>query len=232
MEPKDATPKKRGVDEVDGQEEHSDNEVLEGTEETEPATKKPRVNSAEAMEIDSEAASSNQSTSKKQKKDTKAKKSKTKKEAKKAEKKAPESADNTDASADNKDDNVPEAPLAPSPELDTPQPKKRGRPAKKDRKAPKAKPDSDTIDVATPTQDTDAEATPSRAEERVTRRRNKRLSTLNDQDEESVVPTPDRAPKTRSETFSALLDGSIGEKQKKGKAGGRGGKRGGKGRGK
>jgi exosome complex protein LRP1 len=117
----------------------------------------------------------------------------------------------------------------PGQETDTPQPKKRGRPPKKDKKTAKAKQDPDTIDVATPSQDTDAEATPSRAEERVTRRRNKRLSTQNSQEEESVVPTPDRAPKTRSETFSALLDGSLSEKQKKGTSG-RGNRRGGKGR--
>ncbi|CAG5177635.1 uncharacterized protein ALTATR162_LOCUS8320 [Alternaria atra] len=239
MESKDATPKKRGVDEVDGQQENSDNEVLEGFEETEPATKKARVNSADVTEIDSEATSSSQTTSKKQKKETKAKKSKTKKESKKAEKKATQSPESTDADADNKEDDMPSLSVAagesqpePEPEIDTPQPRKRGRPPKKDKKTPRAKQDSDTIDVATPTPDTDAEATPSRAEERVTRRRNTRLSTQNLQDEESVEPTPDQAPKTRSETFNALLDGSISEKQKKGKTGGRGGKRGGKGRGK
>ncbi|KAH8623698.1 hepatoma-derived growth factor-related protein 2-like [Alternaria alternata] len=237
MESKDATPKKRAVDEVDDQQEYSDDEVMEGLEETEPATKKARVTSADGTEIDSEATSSSQTTSKKQKKETKAKKSKTKKEAKKAEKKATQSAEeNTEADADNKEDDS-KSQAEPSPEIDTPQPKKRGRPPKKDKKAaaPKAnnKQDSDTIDVvATPTQDTDIEATPSRAEERVTRRRNTRLSTQNLQDEESVVPTPDDASKTRSETFTALLDGSLSEKQKKGKTGGRGGKRGGKGRGK
>ncbi|RYO28000.1 hypothetical protein AA0111_g7086 [Alternaria arborescens] len=232
MESKDATPKKRAVDEVDDQQEYSDDEVMEGLEETEPATKKARVTSADGTEIDSEATSSSQTTSKKQKKETKAKKSKTKK----AGKKATQSAESTEADADNKEDDS-KSQAEPSPEIDTPQPKKRGRPPKKDKKAaaPKAnnKQDSDTIDVvATPTQDTDVEATPSRAEERVTRRRNTRLSTQNLQDEESVVPTPDDAPKTRSETFTALLDGSLSEKQKKGKTGGRGGKRGGKGRGK
>jgi exosome complex protein LRP1 len=239
MEYKDATPKKRAVGEVDDQQEYSDDEVMEGLEETEPATKKARVTSADGTEIDSEATSSSQTTSKKQKKETKAKKSKTKKEAKKAEKKATQSAESTEADADNKEDDS-KSQAEPSPEIDTPQPKKRGRPPKKDKKAaaaPKAnnKQDSDTIDVvATPTQqDTDVEATPSRAEERVTRRRNTRLSTQNLlQDEESVVPTPDDAPKTRSETFTALLDGSLSEKQKIGKTGGRGGKRGGKGRGK
>ncbi|RYN22515.1 hypothetical protein AA0112_g9824 [Alternaria arborescens] len=232
MESKDATPKKRAVDEVDDQQEYSDDEVMEGLEETEPATKKARVTSADGTEIDSEATSSSQTTSKKQKKETKAKKSKTKK----AGKKATQSTESTEADADNKEDDS-KSQAEPSPEIDTPQPKKRGRPPKKDKKAaaPKAnnKQDSDTIDVvATPTQDTDVEATPSRAEERVTRRRNTRLSTQNLQDEESVVPTPDDAPKTRSETFTALLDGSLSEKQKKGKTGGRGGKRGGKGRGK
>ena len=234
MESKDATPKKRAVDEVDDQQEYSDDEVMEGLEETEPATKKARVTSADGTEIDSEAISSSQTTSKKQKKETKAKKSKTKK----AGKKATQSAESTEADADNKEDDS-KSQAEPSPEIDTPQPKKRGRPPKKDKKAaaPKAnnKQDSDTIDVvATPTQDTDVEATPSRAEERVTRRRNTRLSTQNLlQDEEFVVPTPDDdAPKTRSETFTALLDGSLSEKQKKGKTGGRGGKRGGKGRGK
>ena len=232
MESKDATPKKRAVDEVDDQQEYSYDEVMEGLEETEPATKKARVTSADGTEIDSEATSSSQTTSKKQKKETKAKKSKTKKEARKAEKKATQSAEeNTEVDADNKEDDS-KSQAEPSPEIDTPQPKKRGRPPKKDKKAPKAKQDSDTIDVATPTQDTDVEATPSRAEERVTRRRNTRLSTQNLQDEESVVPTPDDAPKTRSETFTALLDGSLSEKQRKGKTGGRGGKRGGKGRGK
>ncbi|CAN9396459.1 unnamed protein product [Alternaria alternata] len=231
MESKDATPKKRAVDEVDDQQEYSDDEVMEGLEEAEPATKKARVTSADGTEIDSEATSSSQTTSKKQKKETKAKKSKTKKEAKKAEKKATQRR----GGEHRKDDSKSQA--EPSPEIDTPQPKKRGRPPKKDKKAapPKAnnKQDLDTIDVvATPTQDTDVEATPSRAEERVTRRRNTRLSTQNLQDEESVVPTPDDAPKTRSETFTALLDGSLSEKQKKGKTGGRGGKRGGKGRGK
>ncbi|RII23597.1 putative hepatoma-derived growth factor-related protein 2-like [Alternaria sp. MG1] len=235
MEYKDATPKKRAVGEVDDQQEYSDDEVMEGLEEAEPATKKARVTSADGTEIDSEATSSSQTTSKKQKKETKAKKSKTKK----AGKKATQSAESTEADADNKEDDS-KSQAEPSPEIDTPQPKKRGRPPKKDKKAaaaPKAnnKQDSDTIDVvATPTQqDTDVEATPSRAEERVTRRRNTRLSTQNLlQDEESVVPTPDDAPKTRSETFTALLDGSLSEKQKKGKTGGRGGKRGGKGRGK
>ncbi|KAL1797057.1 hypothetical protein ACET3X_005597 [Alternaria dauci] len=236
MASEDATPKKRGVDEVDGQQEYSDNEVMQGMEEAEPATKKARVTSAEGTEIESEATSSSQTKSKKQKKETKAKKSK----AKKAEKKATQSADSTDADADNNNDNDTIPPSKshpdPAPDLDTPQPKKHGRPPKKERKTQKSKQGPDTIDVATPNQDTDAEATPSvsRTEERVTRRRNTRLSTQNvhEEGEESVVPTPDNAPKTRSEMFNALLDGSLGEKQKKGKGGGRGGKRGGKGKGK
>jgi exosome complex protein LRP1 len=232
MESKEATPKKRGVDEVDHREEYSDNEVLEGFEETEPATKKARVDAADTTDIDSGAASSSQAISKKQKnKETRAKKTKLK-----TEKKATQSAESTDADADHNEDDMSEPPVTagksqpePGQETDTPQPKKRGRPPKKDKKIAKAKQDPDTIDVATPSQDTDAEATPSRAEERVTRRRNKRLSTQNSQEEESVVPTPDRAPKTRSETFSALLDGSLSEKQKKGTSG-RGNRRGGKGR--
>jgi exosome complex protein LRP1 len=98
------------------------------------------------------------------------------------------------------------------PDTDTPQPKKRGRPPKRDNRT------------------RDAQATPSRAEDRVTRTRNKRLSTQNSQEEEVVVPTPDRAPKTRSETFSALLDGSLDDKPKRGTGGGRGNKKGGRGR--
>ncbi|KAG9187898.1 hypothetical protein G6011_05769 [Alternaria panax] len=237
MEPEDATPKKRHVDQVDGQQADADNEALQGSDDAEPATKRARVAAADGTEIESEATSSSQTTSKKQK-ETQAKKAKARKEAK-AEKKAAQSAGSSDADTDGNDIDKPSSPIAadelqpgPEPEIDAAQPRNRGRPLKKDKKAPKAKQDSDTIDVATPTRDTDAEAAPSRAEERVTRRRNKRLSTQNSQHEESVVPTPDRAPKTRSETFHALLDGSLGEKQKKAKTGARGGKRGAKARGK
>jgi len=107
----------------------------------------------------------------------------------------------------------------PAPDTGTPQPKKRRRPAKRDNKTTKTRQDLDTVSLATP----------SRAEERVTRTRNKRLSTQNSQEDEPVVPTPDRAPKTRSETFSALLDGSLNQNKKKG-IGGKGNRKGGKGK--
>lgn len=210
----DATPKKRGVEEVDGGDEDSD-QILDGLEE-EPAAKKARVDATEPMDVDSEAAM------KQKKKETKAKKMKSKKEAKKAEKQARQSADNTDADADD----IPELSVAAGeqtpeaePDVDTIQPKKRGRPAKKG-KAQQAADDS-TIDA-------EADATPLRSEARVTRNRNKRLSTQNTQEEEAVVPTPDQAPKTRGETFNALLDGSLSEKNKSK----RGGKKGARGRGK
>ncbi|KAA8614989.1 exosome-associated family protein [Pyrenophora tritici-repentis] len=184
VQSEDATPKKRGVDEVDGHGEDSD-QVLGGLEEAEPAAKKARVDATEPMDIDSEA----------------------------------QSAESTDASADDTPE-VSTSAAEPKPEaepdVNTTQPRKRGRPPKKD-KAQRA-----TVD------DAEAEATPSKAEARVTRNRNKRLSTQNGQEEEIVVPTPDQAPKTRSETFNALLDGSLGEKNKSKK----GGKKGTRGKGK
>ncbi|EDU50319.1 Exosome-associated family protein [Pyrenophora tritici-repentis] len=211
VQSEDATPKKRGVDEVDGHGEDSD-QVLGGLEEAEPAAKKARVDATEPMDIDSEA-------SKKGKKKTKTQKTKAKKEAKKAKEQARQSAESTDASADDTPE-VSTSAAEPKPEaepdVNTTQPRKRGRPPKKD-KAQRA-----TVD------DAEAEATPSKAEARVTRNRNKRLSTQNGQEEEIVVPTPDQAPKTRSETFNALLDGSLGEKNKSKK----GGKKGTRGKGK
>jgi exosome complex protein LRP1 len=242
--PNDATPSKRAVDDVDAREDNSDSHVLDGLAEAEPAAKKARVEAADAMDIDSASASasSSQASAKKQKK--KAKKEKTKKketrasktkinnEANKAEDKATQSAESTYTDADTHEDEMSQPPIAaadsqqePVPDTDTPQPKKRGRPPKRENRTTKTKQEADTISLAT-----DAQATPSRAEDRVTRTRNKRLSTQNSQEEEVVVPTPDRAPKTRSETFSALLDGSLDDKQKKGAGGGRGNKKGGRGR--
>ena len=217
------TPKKRGADEVDDQDESD--EELEGLEESEPAIKKARVNAAEPMDIDSEAASSSHADSKKQKKKDKAK-------GKRGQKKRKQSTEDSDVEAGDdvdKDESLAE----PQAEMDsTRQAKQRGRLPKKDKKAAKQEDGS-----------TDVDATPSQAEARVTRKRNKRLSNQNmdddegeeegDEEKESMMPTPDRAPKTRSETFTALLDGSIGDKHKKSKAGGgKGGKRGGKGKGK
>lgn len=226
IESNDATPNKRSVDEVDSQEDYSDSQVLQGSEEAEPAPKKARVDAPDAMDIDSASASSGHNTSKKPKKETKAKKAKTNQEVNKAEKKAAQSVESTHTDADNNGDEMPQLSTAavesqqePVPDTDTPQPKKRGRPAKGDNKTTKTRQDLDTPSLATP----------SRAEERVTRTRNKRLSTQNSQEDEAVVPTPDRAPKTRSETFSALLDGSLNEKQKKG-TGGKGKKKGGNGK--
>jgi exosome complex protein LRP1 len=240
--PNDATPSKRAVDDVDDREDYSDNHVLDGLAEAEPAAKKARVEAADVMDIDSASASSSQTSAKKQKK--KAKKEKTKKketranktkinnEANKAEDKATQSAESTYTDADTHEDEMSQPSIAaadsqqePVPDTDTPQPKKRGRPPKRENRTTKTKQEADTISLAT-----DAQATPSRAEDRVTRTRNKRLSTQNSQEEEVVVPTPDRAPKTRSETFSALLDGSLDDKQKRGTGGGRGNKKGGRGR--
>ena len=215
VQSEDATPKKRSVEEVGGHNEDSDR-VLEGLEEAEPVAKKARIDAAEPMDIDSEASK------KQKKKEMKAKKMKTKKEAKKAEKQARQSADSTDADTDDipqpsvaADEPTPEAEL----DVNTRQPKKRGRPPKKN-KAQQAT-DNDA--------EAEAEATPSRAETRVMRNRNKRLSAQNTQEEEAIVPTPDDyAPKTRSETFNALLDGSLSEKSKSK----RGGKKGTRGKGK
>ncbi|EMD65293.1 hypothetical protein GGP41_010206 [Bipolaris sorokiniana] len=103
-------------------------------------------------------------------------------------------------------------------EADIPQPRKRGRPSKKDRKAEEA-------------------------QTRTTRKRNTRLANQDaeeNQEEEGQAEeegedddeVADQAPKTRSETFTALLDGSLSEKHKQKKAKGRGGKKNGKGRGK
>ncbi|USP82784.1 uncharacterized protein yc1106_10058 [Curvularia clavata] len=91
----------------------------------------------------------------------------------------------------------------------------------------------------------DARGTPSMRGSRKNKKshlssRNTQVEDANDDDnddddveeqEQEQVGVPDQAPKTRSETFSALLDGS--HKQKKEKATGKkGGKKGGKGRGK
>jgi exosome complex protein LRP1 len=236
VESEGVTPKKRTVDEVDGQDkeneedEEEDEEVLGGLEDAEPTTKKARVEAGESMDIDSEPVSSSQSSAKKEKK---AKKTKTKKEVKKAEQKSKQSAESTDADAGNKGKDVVDLSVAAGeteeePVVDTPpqQPKKRGRPPKKDKK--KANQSADTADTEAQEQTEEAEATPSGLEARVTRKRNRRLSARDGDDEvneEAVVPTPDRVRKTRSETFNALLDGSLQEKQekqKKGKASGRG----------
>ncbi|KAF1947220.1 hypothetical protein EJ02DRAFT_449812 [Clathrospora elynae] len=254
MQSEGVTPKKRGVDEVDAQEEVEDEEVLE---EAEPATKKARVSVAEHMDVDSAPSSS---VTKKDK-NKKAKQSAestdaeekdeddspdttenpsaepssatTKKDKKQMSKKSKASADTISSNPEEEDDTMDLSVAAgePEPEADTPQPKKRGRPPKKDKK--KAKQSADSTDAETQAADTDA--TPSRLEARVMRKRNRRLSNQNDNaevDEEALVPTPDRAPKTRSETFNALLDGSLGEKQKKTKAAARGGRGRGRGRGK
>ncbi|RMZ72952.1 exosome-associated family [Pyrenophora seminiperda CCB06] len=201
MPREDATPKKRGVEEVDGHDEDSD-QVLEGLEEAEPAAKKARVDATEPMDIDSDAAKQQKT------KETMARRPKPKKEAKKAEKRARQSAESTDADADD----IPET----EPDVNTMQPRKRGRPPKKDKNKAQEAADHDAK----------AEATLSKNEARVTRNRNKRLSTQTTQEEESVVPTPDNAPKTRSETFNALLDGSLSEKNKSKRGGKKGGARG------
>jgi exosome complex protein LRP1 len=217
LESEDVTPKKRGLGEVDAQDEE-DNEVLTGIEEAQPAAKKARVSVSEPMDVDSESAPSSDAASRKNKKEKKSKNSK-KKEAKKAK----QSAESTEADTSQQDEDATDLPVAAAPEPQPsaspsasppPQPKKRGRPPGSGKKTPKTKSKqaSDTIVVNTP------EPTPSKQETRVTRNRNKRLSTQNTADEEAVVPTPDHAPKTRSETFNALLDGSIGETQKKAKA--------------
>ncbi|CAA9965587.1 hypothetical protein CFE70_008693 [Pyrenophora teres f. teres 0-1] len=211
VQKEDATPKKRGVDEVDGHDEDSD-QILEGLEEAEPAAKKARVDATEPMDIDSEASK------KGKKKKTKTQKMKAKREAKKTEQKSRQSAESTDASDDTPEISTSAAEPTPEaePDVNTTQARKRGRPPKKDKAQRATEHNAET------------EATPSKAEARVTRNRNKRLSTQNDQEEESVVPTPDQAPKTRSETFNALLDGSLSEKSRSK----RGGKKGSRGKGK
>jgi exosome complex protein LRP1 len=219
VEGEGATPKKRAMDQVDHVDEGMNEDILEGLEEAEPATKKARVASVEAMDVDSEAATSSSSLTKK---DKKTKKPKGKKTAKKQANEAKESASNTDTSDQDQPTPLSLAAETTSQQPDSasssppPQPKKRGRPRKNQKK--------DAGEIAP---DSQPEATPSRQEERVTRKRNRRLTNQNTQDEaseEPVVPTPDRAPKTRSETFNALLDGSLSEKQKKSKAAGARGK--------
>jgi exosome complex protein LRP1 len=102
-------------------------------------------------------------------------------------------------------------------EADTPQPRKRGRPSKKDRKAEETQ--SSTTSSST----------------RVTRKRNTRGATQSTEEEEEGEEgqdedeeQSDQAPKTRSETFTALLDGSLSEKHKQKKAKGKGSKKGSK----
>jgi exosome complex protein LRP1 len=228
VESEGATPKKRAMDQVDDVDEDMNEDILEGLEEAEPATKKARVASAEAMDVDSEAAASSSSLTKK---DKKTKKPKGKKTVKTQASEAKQSTSNTDTSDQDQPTPLSVTADTTSQQPDSasssppPQPKKRGRPRKNQKK--------DAAGETAP--DSQPEATPSRQEERVTRKRNKRLSnqnTQNEASEEPVVPTPDRAPKTRSETFNALLDGSLSEKQKKGKATGARGKGKGKARGK
>ncbi|KAF1831781.1 hypothetical protein BDW02DRAFT_571680 [Decorospora gaudefroyi] len=204
------TPKKRGVDDmVEGNKDSDevilggeDEEIISGLDEAaEPVAKKARVEAAKPTDMDSEPVPSSQSSSKKRKK---AKKSKPTKNVNH------NSADTTPMDGEDQQalqpSNPPEEPTQPQPH-----PKKRGRPTKKERKQAQQA-EAEAQDTTPP---------PSKHEARVTRTRNRRLSTLNDDaEEEAVVPANTRAPKTRSETFNALLDGSMAERQhRKGKGG-------------
>ncbi|CAO2657724.1 Nn.00g038500.m01.CDS01 [Neocucurbitaria sp. VM-36] len=171
------TPKKRAVEEVAIEEDDEDeDDVLEGFEEPEPATKKARIPAADLMDTDSAPSPASQVSSTKKK----VRKPRGKKNPK-------QSADNTDAEPDASalQDSEPSA---------APHPKRKDRKKKAPKKSHKSAENSSA-------EDTQAVEEPS-------------------MEEETILPK--NVPKTRSEMFNSLLDGSLAEKGKKGKGKGKG----------
>jgi exosome complex protein LRP1 len=196
--PKATTPKKRDVDEMEVEEslDHGE-EVLQGLEEPaveQPATKRQRVSvAAEPMDVDSApspAPSQSHSEGKK----------KSKKHGKKTKTKVSEAHVEEEAEPEEHSEEV-------APEDSQPEPTSTTKPSKKKRDKKKA--EAADVDIEP------ADADPSPPTKKTRSKKSTTASEPSEEAQEAAVPV--RAPKTRSETFNALLDGALPEKPKRGR---------------
>lgn len=212
--PKAATPKKRDVEEMEAEElvkEGDDDEVIGGLEEPveqsvveQPAPKRQRVSvAASPMDVDSASPASSQAPKKG--------KNKTKKRGKKN-KKGAQSAEASEAEVEVETPEEAEQVESEQPETEV---KTKTKSARK--KRGKKTKSTDASEVESPVAEEASQPDPE-LEAPSTRKRNTRSSmgkTTEDAEDSTLAPT--RAPKTRSEAFNALLDGSLPEKKKRGR---------------
>ena len=226
--PKAATPKKRGADEMqvaDPQPNYNDGEeVLEGLEEAETeapvkqsASKRQRMSvAAQPMDVDStpSQSQSEETDGKKKKKSDKKKDKKKKKKTRSAEAENAEAEDDVEPAVA---EEIPEVtPEEPQPESEPNTTKK-----KRTKKASKSA-DVSEAEAPEPTQDPEPPASPPKKTTHRSARKTRSTAETTEEspeEEEEAQETilPARTPKTRSETFNALLDGSLPEKQKRGR---------------
>ncbi|KAF2820112.1 hypothetical protein CC86DRAFT_374798 [Ophiobolus disseminans] len=212
-----ATPKKRDAEDMEVEEpvKAGDGEVLEGLEEPEarpvvaqPAPKRQRISvAAGPMDVDSAsspASSQSQPDGKKKTRRSRRDKKKTAQSAEPSEADPePEVAADLEQPVDSQPDPEPSAPAKPAK-------KKKGKKKSKSVETSEAE-DPAASEPSQPDPEPESQSSPPKKKQRNTRSKAKAA----DETEEEEATTPARVPKTRSETFNALLDGSVPEKAKK-----------------